>query len=134
MNAPEPGTPSDSLYSYPTNPLLDEAYVESYVSRERELPRTVWRPFFAPIADVEAKKGDTVEFEVKTLNPADQHEEGVAYPVTVTASGLPVGASFDGRVFSWAVPSDAESGEYPVVFQLSDGLNTADKTAVITVL
>ena len=134
VNAPEPGTPSDSLYSYPTNPLLDEAYVESYVSRERELPRTVWRPFFAPIADVEAKKGDTVEFEVKTLNPADQHEEGVAYPVTVTASGLPVGASFDGRVFSWAVPSDAESGEYPVVFQLSDGLNTADKTAVITVL
>ena len=75
-----------------------------------------------------------MEFEVKTLNPADQHEEGVAYPVTVTASGLPVGASFDGRVFSWAVPSDAESGEYPVVFQLSDGLNTADKTAVITVL
>ena len=133
VNAPEPGTPQDTLYSYPTNPLLDEEFVKEYVAEKRELPRTVWRPFFASIPDVTAEKGDTVEFKVTTLNPADQHEAGVTYPVEVTALEFPEGASFSDGIFSWTIPEDAESGEYPVTFQLNDGLNKATKTAMITV-
>ena len=132
VNAPEPGTPNDSLYRYPTNAIADEKYMADYVANTRELPRTVWRPFFNPITDKTASAGDTVGFTVSTINPANQAEEGKTYPVEITASGLPEGAVFENGVFSWTVPSDA-SGDYQVVFTLDDGMNVASKAVTISV-
>lgn len=132
VDAPEPGTPQDDLYSYPTNAIADESYKAEYMARIRELPRTVWRPFFCPMTNKTASAGDTVRFTMETINPADQYEEGKTYPVTITASGLPEGAIFEKNTFTWTVPSDA-AGSYPIVFTLSDGMNTADKTVVISI-
>lgn len=130
VNAPEPGTPADSLYSYPTDPLADEAFVEAFLAEGREVPRTVWRPFFAPLKDKTAAAGETVSFTVGYYNPADA--TGTTYPVELTATALPEGATFADGVFTWNVPADAQ-GVYSAVFTLSDGLSTVDKTVTVTV-
>ncbi|MEK6749872.1 MAG: putative Ig domain-containing protein [Pseudomonadota bacterium] len=51
---------------------------------------------------------------------------------TLTATGLPTGASFTGNVFSWT-PTYTQSGSYSVLFTASDGSLTATATASITV-
>ena len=132
VNAPEPGTPNDDFYQYPTNAVEDEAFMAAYMAETRELPRTVWRPYFDTIENQNASEGELVEFAVKVINPADQFEDGVTYPVSVTAAGLPEGATFENGFFSWVVPEGAE-GEYDVVFTLDDGMNTFSKTVIVTI-
>ena len=131
VNAPEPGTPADTLYSYPTDPIADEAFVASFLEEGRDIPRTVWRPFFTPIKDVKASAGDTVEIEIGYYNPADA--TGTVYPVELTALSLPEGASFADGVYTWNIPADAEAGDYPAVFHLSDGMSEISKTVVVTI-
>ncbi|MBO8435378.1 MAG: hypothetical protein IAA97_00135 [Spirochaetes bacterium] len=130
VNAPEPGTPADSLYSYPTDPITDPEFVEAYLAKGREVPRTVWRPFFAPLKDKNAAAGEDLSFEVKYFNPADA--TGTVYPVELTAAMLPEGAVFENGIFSWNIPKEA-CGVYSAVFTFSDGLSTVDKTVTITV-
>ncbi len=131
VNVPEPGTPADTLYSYPTDPIADEAFVASFLEEGRDIPRTVWRPFFAPIKDVKASAGDTVEIEIGYYNPADA--TGTVYPVELIALSLPEGASFADGVYTWNIPADAEAGDYPAVFHLSDGMSEISKTVVVTI-
>ncbi|MEJ2536168.1 MAG: Ig domain-containing protein, partial [Calditrichia bacterium] len=70
-------------------------------------------------------------FEVKTSDP-DAEDQG---KLSVTANGLPAGASFSGSTgkFSW-VPRDDQQGSYQVTFVVKDpGGASAQRTVNITV-
>ncbi len=53
-------------------------------------------------------------------------------PVTLSASGLPAGANFDGQTgaFSWD-PAGAPAGSYPVRFSATDAAGATDSTEVV---
>jgi hypothetical protein len=120
IDAPEPGTPRDSEYSNATVVFDDTAYPFAY--QRSEFPRTVNRPSFKGerFKDWTVKAGETVEFEVETINPADAITPGVTYPVKVTAQNLPSGAVFDGSKFSWAVTDKNPAGTYKIKFTAND--------------
>lgn len=72
---------------------------------------------------IETTPGQKVEFEVKTSD-----KDGDT--VTLTASGLPEGATFENGTFTW---ESAKKGEYTVTFTASDGKDKTTKTVTIKV-
>jgi hypothetical protein len=88
-------------------------------------------PEMDDIGSKNVKEGDEVSFEVKTSDP-DAEDQG---KLSVTANGLPAGASFSGSTgkFSW-VPRDDQQGSYQVTFVVKDpGGASAQRTVNITV-
>ncbi|MCD6506679.1 tandem-95 repeat protein, partial [Candidatus Poribacteria bacterium] len=84
-------------------------------------------PELSPISDKSVKIGQVLEFTVEAIDP-DRDE------LTFSAEGLPKGASFSNRKFSWQ-PSPAQIGEYYITFKVSDGKGGEDSEEVkITVL
>jgi VCBS repeat-containing protein len=74
-------------------------------------------------------EGATLSFNVTATDP-DQGDV-----LTLTASGLPAGATFSGGTFSWT-PNFTQAGTYTVTFQVEDNGSpklSATKTATITV-
>ena len=53
--------------------------------------------------------------------------------ITYSASDLPQGATFTDSTFSWT-PSFEQAGEYTILIDASDGINTATKTITIIVV
>ena len=72
---------------------------------------------------IETTPGQKVEFEVKASD-----KDGDT--VTLTASGLPEGATFENGTFTW---ESAKKGEYTVTFTASDGKDKTTKTVTIKV-
>lgn len=142
VNAPEPGTPKDSLYSYDTVASVATGYsygenVWTYNGKSFSLPVTVHRPFFEPISDINASAGDSISFTVVVRNPAAETSgvrDQAASDATLTysAEGLPAGASFDAATgaFSW---NSAVAGSYTVTFTADDGVIPVSESVAITV-
>ena len=143
VNAPEPGTPSDSLYSYPTVADTSSGYSYGenewvYNGKTYDLPVTVHRPFFEPVEDVTVNAGEDVSVTVAARNPAAERDgernlELSDATLVYSASGLPEGAVFDSstHTLTW---KNAVKGEYEVTFTVDDGVIPVSKSVKISVL
>ncbi len=154
VNAPAPGTPKDSLYSYPTVPCSDNGYQYQVDTNDYPLPLTVYRPFIQPIAPIRVKAGETCEFTLTVRNPAsdisDEADNGVIYneqvfnrhhsvkgvsrPLTLSCENLPEGAAFEASTGTFTfTPAATACGSYDMVFVVDDGLIPEKMTVKVTV-
>lgn len=143
VDAPAPGTPSDSLYPYPTAACPENGYSFAVRTEYYPLPLTVHRPFFLPVAAREGYCGAEMAFTVAVRNPAleatEEESESFIYNEAVkkkdftvgpakvlpelTVRNLPEGASFhaeNGR-FMW-IPRRGQEGRYELEFVYDDGV------------
>jgi len=154
IHAPAPGTPSDSLYPYPTVPCLESGYRFRVDTDDYPLPLTVHRPFIHPIAPVRLSPGEAYSVVLTVRNPAsdisEEADNGIIYneqvarlnygvkgmdvPLTLSCENLPKGAAFDpdSRRFSWT-PAEGQQGEYRIVFAVNDGVMPEKMTLKIKV-
>lgn len=154
INAPAPGTPSDSLYPYPTAPCAETGYAFCVDTDEYPLPLTVYRPFIRPIAPVKVSVGETCCLTLTVRNPAtdisDEADNGIIYndraarlnhsvkgarvTLTLSCANPPEGAIFNAGsgTFSW-IPAPGQVGEHFVTFVVSDGILPEKMTVKITV-
>jgi hypothetical protein len=154
VNAPAPGTPSDSLYGFPTVACSKTGYRYKVATDEYPLVLTVHRPFVEPVKPLSVKVGDMVEFKLIVKNPAcdvsDVKDDGVVYndflfnnyciggmqvKLNVSVSNIPDGALFDPDrlIFSWK-PSKEQLGDYIVEFDVDDGVLSEKSTVKILVV
>lgn len=154
INAPAPGTPSDSHYPYPTVPCGETGYSYPVDTEDYPLPLTVHRPFLGPVAPLHTAPEESVRLTLSPRNPASDVSEiadsGVIYneqaarknhsvqgrkiPLTLSCENLPKGAVFDEKrgIFCWT-PSKDQRGEYYVHFIVDDGILPERTTVKITV-
>ena len=88
-------------------------------------------PVLDPIGDKAVDEGQTLSFTITASDPNDIPPN----QLTLSASGLPAGASFDPAtgVFSWT-PTEAQGSEvYKFKVQVSDGVVTTEQTVELTV-
>lgn len=142
VNAPESGTPSDSLYPYPTVADVTTGYyycdpVWTYNGKSYSLPVTVYRPFFDPVGDVSVESGENLVLTVSARNPAAETEgmrstEKTDESLVYSASGLPEGASFAAatHTLTW---NNADVGEYDIIFTADDGVIPVSTSVRISV-
>jgi hypothetical protein len=130
-----------SAKTYTYKPDFDSAGTHTLVGRvvDKEFVRRhTWqitveetrRPFaLSTIRQREAEEGDRVRFRVEVSNPDSR-------PLTLSASGLPKGATFDPdtRYFDWRVTYGQGGRVYDVVFTAKDAFGYTDtRTATINV-
>lgn len=153
ISAPAPGTPSDSLYAYPTVPCTETGYSFSTPTDGYPLPLTVHRPFIRPVAPIRLAAGEVCRFALTVRNPAtdisDEADDGIIYNVqsplnysvkgaqvtlTLSCENPPEGAVFDAEngSFTWT-PSSGQIGEHTVTFAVDDGVLPEPMTVRITV-
>lgn len=154
INAPAPGTPSDSLYPYPTVPCAETGYAYPADTDDYPLPLTVHRPFLRPMAPLRTRPGEPFTLTLIPRNPAsdvsEKADSGMIYneqttrknhsvrgkkiPLTFSCENLPQGAVFDEKrgFFSWT-PSEDQLGEYCIHFILNDGVLPERMTLKLTV-
>jgi len=82
-------------------------------------------PVLAAIGNKSVSEGSTLSFTISATDP-----EGDA--ITYSATGLPAGAAFGDRTFSWT-PGYTQAGTYNVTFAASDGIAQDSETITITV-
>lgn len=151
INAPAPGTPKDSLYSYETVAIPENGYTYDLATKDYPLPQTVYHPFFVPIKEQRIKAGEILTFDVIARQPAyetsiketdgkiyneslavrDYTVLGIKDFMCLKISELPDGASFDTASFApnkpctfiWT-PSVSHICEepYTVTFIADDGI------------
>jgi polygalacturonase len=142
VNAPAPGTPSDSLYGYPSVPSKGSGYSYKTATDEYPLVQTVHRPYIIPMKPFEIKADKTLSFTLKARVPAsdisDINDDGKIYNemviknyyvsgadthVKVYSSNLPEGATFDEEklTFTWH-PTKEQLGEHNITFIINDGI------------
>ncbi len=87
------------------------------------------RPPTIQVVDHSVLVGEQLQFTVTASDP------DVGDVLTFSATGLPAGAAFSATtgVFTWT-PAAGQSGDYPVVFSVSDGQLSAQQTAVMHAL
>ncbi len=85
-------------------------------------------PVFSSIPAQSVTEGSNLSF---TVSATDADSDSLTY----SANNTPSGASFNAttQTFSWT-PSDGQDGLYSVVFDVTDGMVSANTTASITVL
>ncbi len=129
VDKPSPGTPPDSLYSYPTAPSAEHPYAYAVPDDKYPLPLTVYRPTFDYIGPKTVAAGSPLQFTVVASTPVADAK------LSYTASNLPAGASFDAatRTFSWT-PSKSAIGRHAVTFTVDDGVLPESTSVKITVL
>lgn len=154
VSVPAPGTPSDSLYTYPTIACPETGYEYRMKTEFYPLPLTVHRPFFKPISKREGYCGAELSFKVQVRNPAleaaSEESEAFIYNEAVKkknfvvdaarvvaklyAENLPAGASFNGNSgkFNW-IPKKGQEGRYEVTFVYDDGVIPEKQTVEIVV-
>ena len=128
ITRPAPGTPPDTLYTFPTAPSAANPYSFAIPNASYPFPLTVFRPFFDSLADPTIKEAHTVQFTVNAKSLAPD------VPLVYSAANLPAGASFDPvtHVFSWT-PKFGEAGTYKPEFIVNDGVIPEMTDVVITV-
>jgi hypothetical protein len=82
-------------------------------------------PVLAGIGNKSVNENALLSFSISGTDPDGDS-------LTYSAPGLPSGASFANRVFSWT-PSYDQAGSYPVTFTVSDGELTDSEQITITV-
>ncbi len=86
------------------------------------------KPALADIPNQKVAENSPLSFTVSATDP-DKEDAG---KVTLSADGLPGGASFSGGKFSWT-PNYEQAGDYKVTFKSKDGQGLEDsKTVTIT--
>lgn len=83
-------------------------------------------PVVDPIDDQTVFEGELLSFTVTASDPVDGD------PITITATNLPSGATFDGTNFVWN--NAAPIGAYDVTFTATDKDGSDDEVVTITVL
>lgn len=142
INAPAPGTPSDSFYPYPTVPCMETGYTFKIDTDAYPLPLTVHRPYIQPVGVQKIKVGEAYTLNLKVRNPAsdvsneacsgiiygeqnalNHSVKGVKADLTLSAEKIPAGAAFDPekRQFYWC-PDASQIGSHQAVFLLDDGI------------
>ena len=129
VDQPSPGTPPDSLYSYPTAPSAQHPYRYAVADDAYPRPLTVYRPSFDTILHRSVAAGDSLTFPVNatTLVPGAK--------LIYSATGLPAGATFDPatRIFTWK-PTARQRGSHAVTFTVNDGVLPESTVVTLTVL
>ncbi|KAB7627950.1 putative Ig domain-containing protein [Alkalilimnicola sp. S0819] len=110
--------------------LFDAATGGSYTVIFSDRAETPQAPVLQFVADRTTHEGKPLGFLVEASDPNGTTP-------TLTASGLPEGASFadqgDGSgLFQWT-PAEGQAGSYPVSFTASDGALSAERSATLTV-
>jgi len=82
-------------------------------------------PVLASIGNKSVHTNILLAFDVNATDPDGN-------TIIYSATGLPTGATFTGRSFSWT-PGTSQTGSYPVTFTASDGLLEDSETITITV-
>ncbi|MBP7051857.1 MAG: hypothetical protein KBE65_12655 [Phycisphaerae bacterium] len=82
-------------------------------------------PVLSHIGSRQVAQGETLTF---TVSATDANGDALTY----TAAGLPTGATFSNRTFTWT-PSASDIGTHQVTFTVSDGSNQDSETLTITV-
>ncbi len=140
--APAPGTPQDSLYSYPTVPCADSGYTFPTATDDYPLPLTVHRPFLQPTAPVTLKAGVPFSLSFTLRCPASEISQtrdngqiyreafpvnygvkGACVPLALSCEALPQGAALNEAecLFTWT-PLPQQAGEHTLVFTVDDGV------------
>lgn len=160
IDAPAPGTPQDSFYSYPTVPCPESGYRFRVDTENYPLPLTVYRPFICPLAPARIAVGETYSVSLIVRNPAsdvsEETDSGIIYnekttrlnygvkgreiPLTLSCENLPTNAAFDpvsgsrpvSGDFRWT-PAAGQEGEYEITFLVDDGVLPEKMTLHITV-
>lgn len=154
INAPAPGTPSDSLYPYPTVPCSESGYHFAVATDDYPLPLTVYRPFLRPVPPVKIPAGQEYRLQLTLRNPATdistEADNGMIYneqqarlnhsvkgadvTVSLSCENLPEGAAFTGEgCFIWT-PSPAKKGSYEITFVADDGVIPEKMTVKLEVV
>ena len=154
INAPAPGTPKDSLYSYPTVPCAETGYHYAVDTNDYPLPLTVYRPFIQPIAPITVSVGENITFTVTARNPAtdisDEADNGIIYneqvfnrhhsvkganvSLTLSCENLPDDAVFNAETghFTWT-PGESSRGAQQITFVVNDGIIPEKMTVNVSV-
>lgn len=142
INAPAPGTPVDSLYSYPTVPCSETGYTFKVDTDEYPLPLTVHRPYIRPVGIQKLQVGENYTLDLEICCPASDvsdvpyngiiHGEqsalyhsvkGMKVDLTLSAENIPAGASLDAekKQFHWK-PEPSQIGKHEIIFIVDDGV------------
>jgi hypothetical protein len=129
VDRPSPGTPPDSLYTYPTAPSAEHPYAYAIPNDKYPLPLTVYRPRFEYIGAQSIAAGSRLQFTVVAHTPASGSK------LNYSATGLPTGASFDAvtRTFTWT-PSEQQTGSHTIRFIVDDGVLPEHTAVTVRVL
>ena len=135
VDAPEPGTPADSLYTEPT--VADAASGYRYApaewtinGRRYPLPVTVYRPFFAPVEEQTMRVGETLRLPLTLRNPAAE-TKGVPdamaalQSVCIRGEALPDGATLETEPLTlcW---TPRQTGTFRAVVTADDGVRPVE--------
>ncbi|MGE5295271.1 MAG: putative Ig domain-containing protein, partial [Solirubrobacterales bacterium] len=108
-------------------------FIDNMWHTYRPLGGPVWpetaangNPVLSLIGDKQVTAGQTLTF---TAAATDSDSDALTY----TATGLPAGATFTNRVFSWT-PGTSAVGTHQVTFTVSDGSAQDSETITITVV
>ena len=153
INAPAPGTPTDSLYPYPTVPCDETGYRYEVDTNAYPLPLTVYRPYIKPMSVQKIKAGETCTLNLIVRCPAadvsDEPCNGIVYGqqtplhhsvrgvqtnLRLSVENMPAGASFDAkkRQFCWC-PDVSQVGHHEVTFIVDDGIIPEKMTVRFTI-
>jgi polygalacturonase len=129
VDRPAPGTPPDSLYTYPTAPSAAHPYSYAVADDKYPLPLTVYRPTFDAVGIKTVSVGQPLQFTVTARTPV------TAAKLVYSTSGLPPGATFDSatQTFSWT-PTSRQLGTHTVKFTVDDGVLPVSTMATIKVV
>jgi len=154
IHAPAPGTPADSLYSYPTVPCRETGYAFRVDTDEYPLPLTVHRPYIRPVGVQQLRAGEPYTLDLEIRCPASDisdvpydgiiHGEqsalyhgvkGMKMNLKLSAENMPEGAVLDAekQQFHW-LPDASQTGEHEVVFLIDDGVIPEKMTIKFVVL
>ena len=154
INAPAPGTPTDSLYSHPTVPCAETGYHFAVDTNDYPLPLTVYRPFIQPVAPITVSVGELCTFTITARNPAtdisDEADNGIIYneqvfnrhhsvkganiSLTLSCENLPDDAVFNAETghFTWT-PGESSRGAHQITFVVNDGIIPEKMTVNVSV-
>jgi polygalacturonase len=128
VDRPSPGTPPDSLYTYPTAPSAEHPFNFAISDDKYPRPATVYPAYLDFIPAQTVAPDVPLQFAVTARTPNKSAN------LTYSASGLPAGATFDPatRTFSW-MPTARQLGPHTVKFTVNDGTVPESTSVNITV-
>ncbi len=129
--------PIDGYFTW--RPSLTQGQIDPYfvtfvyASADRKVERTIsvkvlntnQAPKLKAIQDQKIDEDATLTFKVEATDPD-------ADSLTLTAAGLPAGATFSSGTFSWK-PTVGQAGNYSVKFKVSDGRDSDLVATLVTV-
>lgn len=114
---------SKNQYAYAQKKCSD--FGKKYFAKDGACVYINQPPVLADIGNKEINEEELLTFSVFATDTDNDI-------LTYSAEGLPTGASFENKVFSWT-PSYEQAGTYEVTFKVSDGELVATQTVIINI-